>query len=385
MKVLIVTGIFPPDLGGPASYVPEIGAALSARHLISGAVTLSDAESFDDSAFPFPVVRILRRQNRLLRWIKTVLAIRRLSSHADVVYLNGLVLEGIIACRIIGRKPTVVKIVGDLVWERARNSFTTTDTIDVFQTRSHGIRWDFLKSLQIWYVGLADTVIVPSRYLRDIVSGWGIHPGKIRVIYNSVRAITGIRSDSSCDCIFDLVTVARLVPWKGLPELIRIADENNWILNIIGDGPLRESLERQVSELKNPNVIRFTGNIPRSKVWEEIAISKVFVLNSSYEGLPHVVLEAKALGVPVVATAVGGTPETINHGEDGILTPLGDLVALSENIRFLLEHPEERIRIGMAGKKQAEEFFSFESMVAETESTLISTAEAGKRCGISKR
>ena len=328
LKLLIVTGIFPPDHGGPASYVPAIATALSQKHTIIAVITLTEDQTYDDAIYPFPVKRIRRQQNRLIRRIQTIATIYQLAKTADVVYLNGLVLEGVIASKILRRKPTVIKIVGYLIWERARVNGMTQDTIDDFQHQSYNLKWNILKKIQGWYTNLADKIITPSQYLAEIVAQWGINKSQIKIIYNSVHTLPSdnkINQDKQVDC----VTVARLVPWKGISELINVVIPNNWSLNIIGDGILKTTLEKQVKPSQT-HLVKFLGYIPKEQVIEEIAKAKVFILNSTYEGLPHIVLEAKAAGVPVIATAVGGTPETITDGVNGYLIQAGDNPALTE-------------------------------------------------------
>jgi len=124
---------------------------------------------------------------RPLRAIQTVWAIVRHARRADIVYLNGLVLEGIVATRLLGRVRTVVKVVGDLIWEKARNSGATALDLDAFQSAPLSLRWRFMRWLQGCYTARADTIIVPSEYLKAIVRGWGVDPKKIRVIRNAVR------------------------------------------------------------------------------------------------------------------------------------------------------------------------------------------------------
>jgi glycosyltransferase involved in cell wall biosynthesis len=379
MRILLVTGIFPPDHGGPASYVPAIAAALTQKHAIVGVITLSDALNHDDSAYLFPIIRLFRWQNKIVRTMKTVVTIIRFAKNADLVYLNGLVLEGIIACKILGSKKVVIKVVGDLVWERARNAGITQNSLDEFQQSCVlSLKWRLLRKMQSWYMGLADMVITPSYYLAGIVYGWGVLSGKVKVIYNSVLAPQRLTSEEFTKTV-DCVTVARLVPWKGVTELIRIAGSNQFTLNIVGDGPERSRLEKQVVDEGLEKLISFRGHVPKDQVSGEIAKARIFILNSTYEGLPHIVLEAKAVGVPVIATAVGGTVETITDNSDGFLVPVGDSEALSGRIKYLLERPEERERIALAGYKRVLEQFSFEAMLSETERVL------GAVCTIAKR
>ncbi len=370
MKLLVVTGIFPPDHGGPASYVPAVTSALARMHEVLAVVTLSDSTQADDGVFPFPVIRIARKRNRLVRWIWTVWMIRRLARQADVVYLNGLVLEGVIACKLFSCRRVVVKVVGDLIWEKARNASATESTIDAFQSQRHSLKWDLLRRLQSWYTRKADLVIVPSRYLASIVEGWGVVKSNIAVIYNAVEMnATGTVKEE-----WDLITVARLVPWKNVDTLIRLSASHSWRLKIVGDGPLKNSLEALVDQLGARNDIQFTGHVDKNSVAKHIRSARAFVLNSSYEGLPHIVLEAKAAGVPVIATSVGGTVETINDGVDGYLVPDGDEQALAAVINRLMSDQELRERIGRSGQESVRDQFSFSTMVSETEHWLVNTS-----------
>jgi glycosyltransferase involved in cell wall biosynthesis len=375
VRVLFVTGIFPPDLGGPASYVAAIAKALHGRnHEIVAVVTLSDALDHDDSRFGFRVVRVPRDLNRLERMLRTINVIRRLSKTADVVCLNGLVLEGVLACKLLGSRPVVIKVVGDLIWEKWCNSRHNTTDLDRFQKQDLPVKWRLLRAIQSWYTGKADAVITPSRYLADIVAGWGIARPRLHVVYNAVSISESAAKRTSRQA-FDLVTAARLVPWKGIAELIEVAQKGNWSLKIIGDGPLKLELQHcAAASGANGARIVFTGQIPHEAVASELSSGAVFVLNSSYEGLPHVVLEAMAVGLPVVATEAGGTLELIRHGSTGFLVPVGDKAALQARLADLLSNRDLRARFGSAGQRSVRERFSFETMVQQTEAILRACA-----------
>jgi glycosyltransferase involved in cell wall biosynthesis len=375
MRILFVTAIFPPDHGGPASYVPAMAKALGERnHDIVAVVTLSDALEEDDGDFDFPVVRLPRALNRFLRMLSTVTTIYRLSKSADVVYLNGLVLEGIVACKVLATRPVVVKVVGDLIWEKWRNKVHYASDLDTFQSQRLPLKWTLLRAVQSWYTAKADAVITPSRYLAGVVAGWNVPQARVHVVYNAVPRSEATAPRLSREA-FDLVTAARLVPWKGIAELIELAKQANWSLKIIGDGPLRSDLQRLAAQagVTGPRIV-FTGHIPHESVASELSSAAVFVLNSSYEGLPHIVLEAMVMGLPVVATGAGGTPEVVNHGTDGFLVPVGNKAALRERLSELLSDRELRFRFGNAGRRNVQRRFSFETMVRDTEAVLDACA-----------
>ena len=375
MRVLVVTGIFPPDHGGPASYVPSIAQGLVQQgHKVAGVITLSNRIDHDDRQYGFRVVRLRRHQFRLIRWVKTILEIARWARQADVVYLNGLVLEGILGAKFFARQPTVVKVVGDLIWEKARNSRATRLELDAFQAARLPLRWRLLRQLQAWYTAQADAVVTPSRYLARMVANWGVDETRIHVVYNAVTLLpitppTDVGS-------YDLVTVARLVPWKGLADLIEVAGDLGLRLRIVGDGPLRSELE-DLAQQRGAQV-SFAGHVARDQIPKEIRSARLFVLNSSYEGLPHIVLEAKTAGVAVLASAAGGTPETIHHGVDGWLVPVNDNAALAAGIKRLLRDDEVRADLAKAGLRQLAEQFTFSAQMDATAGVLAGVADEQK-------
>jgi len=165
------------------------------------------------------------------------------------------------------------------------------------------------------------------------------------------------------DVIF--VCVARLWPVKQhallLEAFARVAAGNTRVhLLCVGEGDLLPSLLEQVRRLGLKGHVHFTGI--RTDVPEVLASSDVFILPSDWEGIPLAVLEAMAAGLPVVATSVGGLPEVIENGQQGLLIPPGDLEALTTALRILLERPERRASLGAAAAARARECFDASRM-----------------------
>ena len=107
------------------------------------------------------------------------------------------------------------------------------------------------------------------------------------------------------------------------------------------------------------------GPLPHPDTLALIRDADVFVLNSTYEGLSHLLIEALALGKPIIATNVGGNPELIEDGKNGLLIPAGDRTALAEAIVHLLKNPSHQDRLANAAKESSKRF----STVAMTEAT----------------
>jgi len=371
VRILIVTGIFPPDIGGPATYVPQIAEGLAQRGHAVTVVTLSDRLDHEDGVYPFQVIRLPRRAFKPWRMGRTVLVLLRLGRRADVLFVNGLALESVLANFVL-RKPLVMKVVGDLAWERATGRGWTADDFETFQKRRYGLRVELLKALRSWWTRRADRVIVPSRYLARWVESWGVPKDRLVVIYNAVELVDGVEPlPVPLKTPVKAITVGRLVPWKrvdGLIEALREIPELGLV--IVGDGPERPRLERIVQELGISDRVYFAGQRSKTETLSLMAACDFFVLNSTYEGHPHAVLEAMALGLPVVATAVGGTPEVVRDGETGVLVP-GRYGALGASLSALARDPALRRRLGRAARQWIGERLSAAHMIRLTEETLF--------------
>jgi len=138
---------------------------------------------------------------------------------------------------------------------------------------------------------------------------------------------------------------------------------------ICGDGPERTQLEQLAKDLGVTDRIYFAGQRNRKAALALMADCDIFVLASTYEGLPHVVLEAMSLGLPVIATSVGGIPELVQDGETGVLIEDGDAETLSAAVLRLIASPELLQRMKNKAQLKAKTF-SLSRMVEETERVL---------------
>ena len=375
LSVLVVTGIFPPDIGGPATYLPLLCGEMVRRGNSVRVVTLSDLPQASAATSPFPVLRI--RRGRFLPWrmLLTVFLLWRHGRRTDLLFVNGLIVEAMLANIFLG-KPLVQKIVGDWAWERSTNKGWVDDRIEEFQSRRHSLRIEALKRLRSLAVRRANAVIVPSRYLARLVAGWGVSQNKIVVIHNAVESPRTTPSTLPLKTQIKIITVGRLVPWKyvdGLIEaLVRCADAG---LVIIGDGPERFRLEELVRSLGLSERVYFAGQRSQEETSALMSACDLFALNSSYEGFPHVVLEAMAAGLPVVATAVGGTPEIVRDGSNGVLIPPANGDRLAQAVMDLMVSVAERQRLADGAKRTAR-LFSCSDMVEKTTLVLESCVYA---------
>lgn len=326
MKVLITVGIFPPDIGGPASFVPKIANILTENGYEVIVVCLSDEKIEDE--LEYKVVRIIRRQNLFIRWIKTVYTIIRNSFGAKYIFVNGLPMESYVA-NLFLRKKIIRKIVGDWAWERGRNRGIIEDSFDEFQQNSHNLHIEIAKFSRGWTATKADLVITPSIHLSKVVESWGVDYEKLKVIYNGT-SISDIDEKINKDKnVINLITVGRLAPWKNIDiiidamHLLRQTDME-FHLFIVGSGDLNDELNEKVLNLNLENYITLTGQKNSFELKEYYKSSHIYIQASGYEGLPHVLLEAMNYELLVISTPIGGSNEILEDGKNGLILDLID-------------------------------------------------------------
>jgi glycosyltransferase involved in cell wall biosynthesis len=305
----------------------------------------------------------------------------RFGRTSDIVFANGLDLEARIVAALL-RKPALHKVVGDRAWEIARVRGWFQGTLDDYQSSKKSLRLRFLDRLRDMSLACARLIVTPSEYLAKIVRGWQIESRPIEIIHNSTPLENAVGQLPKLPPFQGktVCTVCRLVPWKGVDRLIKaLTVIDNTRLVVAGEGAERHNLMRQARMHGVSNRVVFLGQIGQNEVNAVLKQADVFVLNSSYEGLPHVVLEAMAAGVLVVATDVGGTAEVVTHRETGLLVQSGDDAALLSALRFsLAEAPECREMVSKA-RRLIEKRFSEEVCFASYEAALLAAARRGGR------
>lgn len=368
MRILIVSGIFHPEVGGPATYLHALSHALTRAGHEVGVIAYGDSEA---ATYPFPVWRVSRRGHPVLRLLRFIRALLAVSARYPVWYVNDYGLPAAVVS--LARRPKIVmKIVGDFAWEYSRRHGLTRDGIDAFQRTRYGARIRMVKALQRLYVRRAGCVIVPSRYLAGIVAGWGIPEHRIRVIYNAVELPECIApvQDERVDGARVVLTAARLAPWKGIDHLLRaIAEASRGVpsirLVIAGDGPLRSELQELAGRLGVEHRVVWLGSVNRDDLLRWMARADLFALLSEYEGFSHVLLEAMSMGVPVLASPAGGNAELVRPGQDGILVAPDDLQAVAGALVRVLTHDSWRSSLAAGARSRAAQY-SWPRLLDET-------------------
>ncbi|MBU3715737.1 MAG: glycosyltransferase family 4 protein [Candidatus Nanopelagicaceae bacterium] len=356
-KLCIATGIFPPDKGGPAQFSSAFSSWLSRQGVESTVLSLTDQNSRQLEDGLVKVDLISRKISTPARMALSAFHILKLSSTHKFL-INGLFLEALIAS-IFKRIEYTAKVPGDIVWERARNKGLTELDIDEFQKseprRLALMRWAFTKSLKG-----AKKIIAPSTHLKNLIIAWGVDPSRIVVIPNSVDTDT-FRPNPDSKKMYDFITVCRLVPWKGLVEVIETCSRNNLSLLIVGSGPQEAEL-RALSNKLNAKV-EFAGEVPQSRLPEYLNQARFFVLNSSYEGSPHSLIEAMSCALPVIARENTGTSELVSSGKNGLL--VGKSRSLEDAFKLVLGNEIDAKSLSKAAREEILNYYSRDKIFGE--------------------
>lgn len=375
MKILIVTPLALPDIGGPATHAALVEKEFPAQGV---AVTM----------LPFSSVKDLPklRGRIVFTW-----RIFRAARKADLLYVLDPVSVGfpaLLASFFAGR-PYVLRIAGDYAWEQGVQRFGINDTLDDFVNIPLARR-----PLAVFLLGVVERfvahraarIIVPSEYLRRIVTLWGVNPSLMTVVYNAFHAEDVPKETRDIlrkhHVLYGtiIMTAGRLVPWKGfrtlvniMPEIVAVIPEAT--LFIAGSGPDEAELRREIAARGLEKRIRLLGELSHKELLGRIAAADMFILNTGYEGFSHQLLEVMACGTPIITTNVGGNPELIEDGKTGFLVSHDNTQALRSAILALYENPDRAWALAAEAQALVARFTE-KRMVEETISVL---REAAKR------
>ncbi len=326
----MTVGIFPPDIGGPATFVPKIAKYFQDElNYEIDILTLSDSKNLkikDD----FSVKRIDRNLPIIYRWLKTIFTIYKLGGNKDLIFVNGLGTEVTIA-NIFLKKKIIRKIVGDPAWERAYSKAKISESFDEFQIKNYGFSISLQKKVRSFSIKKSDIVVTPSQHLKNFIQNLGFK-NKIEIINNGVFIPEENTNIFTNDQI-NITIVSRLVSHKNVEKIIRaISDLNNPLiyLNIIGDGPELNQLQKISLKSNNKDNFIFHGKLNRDDINHIFLKSDIYVQASNYEGLPHSLLEAMSYGIPVLCTPVGECKEILGNEDRGYIL---DLPVSKNNIK----------------------------------------------------
>jgi len=255
-----------------------------------------------------------------------------------------------------------------------------------FSVTAHG--QDFMKDLGSddllrEICAAAEFVAAETDYSRDLLrQRCPNSAAKIHRVYNGIdlERFPALGDETARPAVAPyhlprIVSVGRLVAFKGFDNLIDACAELarrriDFVCDIIGDGPLRETLQEKVKRLDLSSRVNLLGSLSQAAVLDKLQATDIFALASTTDAqgatdiFPTVILEAMASARPVVSTRLAGIPELVVDGQTGMLAPPGDFTALADALEQLMRDPELRLRFGHAGRARIEQHFRIEQTVA---------------------
>jgi glycosyltransferase involved in cell wall biosynthesis len=366
MKVLIATGKYPPQTGSQAAYSKCLYDTMPKHGINTEVLSFSDFMSKPKGIRHFLYFR------ELLRHMNGV----------DVVYAQDPVSVGLPAlfAAHIARKRFMVRIAGDHAWEQSVERFGVSDDVDAFSKSylKHPLGAKILKKIEKYVADWADVIITPSAYLKGIVANWGVDASKITVVYDGflreeIKATTAaLKKRLGLHGTVIMGFLGLIDAFAKVKQRIPTA-----VLVIAGEGPDMEVLRSKIKELNLVDDVVFTGRIEQVLLFEYIKAADIFALNTAYEGFSHLILEAMALGTPVVTTTVGGNPEIIDDNTTGILVEYDAHNEMANAIISLIQDPIKAQHIARDARAKVSAWTD-EHMVGETSKVVMNAFEKTK-------
>lgn len=314
MRILLISGIYPPDIGGPATFIPELANYAVSRGnqvTVISLRTSAERKRFIKIQGKQTVILVKRNQSRVIRTLLLMYFMARETNYSDITLLNGLFYEHRFS-NIFKRKPYIYKIVGDPVWEKYRNNVDQELPVEEFQGKKLPLKYAALRAILNSGIRKASIIIVPGKGLLEIVRNWTENHNVIQ-INNGVPS----RLISDVPISHDVVTVSRLVNWKNIDLLIAACSAAGLKLLVVGDGPERENLEQQARNL-SANV-EFLGEQKQEDISALLNRAEIFALISTYEGMSFSLLEAMMQQRKILVSKITGNSQVITHNFNGVV------------------------------------------------------------------
>ncbi len=365
MRIILATPIYPPEIGGPATYTSELGERLGESHDITIVAYADEPEHVRATRLVVVSKKIFLP---LRLWMYFYILFRE-AKNTDVIYVQNAVAAGLPAALVglLRKKPVVLKFVGDEAWERATAAKKTNKTLDAFLASAKmDFKTKIFYEIQKFTFHRVSKIVPPSDFLGNILAAhYGVPRKKIEVNYNAFEGSVPLDVHKKPH---QIVSVGRLTAWKGVDGVIDamphiLQSVPNASLVIVGDGPERTALKKLTKEKGLESNVIFKGRLPKAETNRLEAESEVMVLNSTYEGLPHTALESFAMGTPLIATNIGGTNEAVRHEKTGLLVEPGNPQELAAAIIRLFNNPHLEESLVEGGKEILKKKFSWEQHI----------------------
>lgn len=321
LHLTIASGIFPPDIGGPATYTRALGQRLVKKGIKVTVVCYSDDLTPEGEEYPFHVKRISRRYILPLRYAIYLITLLRSAAGSNLIYAMGPVSDGLpawIASKLL-RKPLLIRLGGDFVWERSLEMGKTLSPLSAFYHEPQCITNRIFTAVVKTVLSGANRLIFSTNFQMGIYErDLGIIPSKNVVIENPVPHM---KKDQCYKRIIrepkEIFFAGRLIRKNNLDILIRafagINPGHNLKLRIIGEGPQESSIKDLIGKLGLGSRISLEPKLSNSDLLNEVEGAYIVVLPALTDISPNFALECLALRVPVLLTKETGFYDNYSH------------------------------------------------------------------------
>lgn len=313
MKVLLATGIYPPGIGGPATYVQALASELTKKDIDVVVVTYGRKEG-QKGQRGWRVIRVSKWGGSVLRWWRYAKALRREGTDADIVYAFSSVSCGVPLWIAGLRKPRhILRLGGDFIWERYTDCGGTASLQEWYRSLHWSLR--FSHRFMGWLLRRFDHIVFSTEFQKKIYEDFFQPPPPYSVIENALP------SSETASCFhtkhrpFRLLFAGRFVGFKNLQCLLDALFQIPHVtLTLAGSGPMRRQLAQKIEKLGLTDRVRFMDSVD-GKAKEKLFMDHdLLILPSITELSPNVALEARVAGLPVLLTSQTGLSETLTAG-----------------------------------------------------------------------
>src|SRR3989338_2152703 len=316
MKILITTGIFEPEIGGPAKYTPKLAAKLVERGHTVRVLTYSTQASYDfpsgggstfggDAKYPFTVERIIR-SNKLSNYLRFFYAVLKNAPRYDIIYSLDWFSAGLpvaLAARLIGKK-YVVRVGGGYTWEKYLNDGNPPVTLRDFYAQGKHRRYPLMYRVMKFVFRGAERVVFNSEIQKELYARYyDLVPVRLATIFNPIPRLQF--PILKREPVKEIVFAGRMIVKNNIETLIRAfaaSGLSDYALTLIGDGFITEKMRTLVEDLGVRSVV-FLPAMRQGELYERIRNARYVILPSWTDVSPNTACECLALGIPFLITS----------------------------------------------------------------------------------
>ncbi len=366
MNIVLATGIYPPDIGGPATYVKALAEELTSRGEQVTVITYGPEDLIEKDSWT--VVKVKKGQAGVTRWRRFAAALKEHGSEADFIYCFSSVSVGVPLFMARLEKPlTALRLGGDFLWERY------TDRGGRKGLRSFYITFKGTRAVMGKVLRAFDGIVFSTTFQERLSEFLFKRMPKHVVIENALPLSPSPVFHEKQE-MFKLLFLGRFVRFKNLPNLLHAVAKLPYVhLSLVGEGPEQQRLLALISQLGIANRVKMMGSVTSDERTKIFASHDLLVIPSLTEISPNAALEARAAGLPVLLTEETGLSAELAQGM--ILKPLKTveditraIIEAEKNYQAIAEHAASLVTTHRAWSEVAEETLAFFSTLSSTRS-----------------